>query len=134
MTGSVRTLAVMIVNDHPIMRDGLRLAVENEADMRVVCEVASQAEAIDQFNACKPDVVLIDLQGCSNPGFVAIRAIRHVSSATPIVVLTTFADQATRLRGLSLDHTICLSKTATPGEVLETLRTLATRAAPGEQR
>lgn len=116
----------MIVNDHPIMRDGLRLAVQNEPDMRVVCEVASQVEAIDQFNSCKPDAVLIDLQGCSSPGFLAIRAIRHISPSTPIVILATFADEATRLGGLSLGHTICLSKTATPVEVLEALRTLAT--------
>jgi DNA-binding NarL/FixJ family response regulator len=128
MAGSARTLAVMIVNDHPIMRDGLRLAVQNEPDMRVVCEVANQADAIAQFNSCKPDVILIDLQGCGSPGFLAIRAIRHRSPSTPIVILATFADEATRLRGLSLDHTVCLSKTATPGEVLEALRTLGARS------
>lgn len=117
----------MIVNDHPIMRDGLRLTVESEPDMRVVCEVASELEAIDEFNSCRPDVVLIDLQGRGSPGLLAIRAIRHISPSTPIVVLATFADEATRLRGLSLDHTICLSKTATSAEVLEALRTFATR-------
>jgi DNA-binding NarL/FixJ family response regulator len=124
----------MIVNDHPIMRDGLRLAVQNEPDMRVICEVASQAEAVDEFHSCKPDVVLIDLQGSGSPGFLAIRAIRHIAPSTPIVVLATFADETAHLRGLSLDHTICLSKTATPVEVLEALRTFATRSAPGEHR
>jgi hypothetical protein len=46
----------------------------------------------------------------------------------------TFADEATHIRGLSLDHAICLSKTATPVEVLEALHTFATRLAPGEHR
>ena len=127
MADSARTLAVMIVNDHPIMRDGLRLAVQNEPDMRVVCEVASQAEAVYELDSCKPDVVLIDLQGCKSSGFLAIHAIRHIAPATPIVVLATFADEAARLRGLRLDDTICLPKTATPVEVLEALRTAIRR-------
>jgi DNA-binding NarL/FixJ family response regulator len=124
----------MIVNDHPIMRDGLRLAVQNEPDMRVACEAASQAEAVDELDSCRPDVVLIDLQGCKTSGFLAIRAIRHIAPATPIVVLATFADEAARVRGLSLEHTICLSKTATPVEVLDALRSFAGRSAPGEER
>jgi DNA-binding NarL/FixJ family response regulator len=122
MTASATSLTVMIVNDHPIMRDGLRLTVDNEPGMRVVCEVANQVEAVDKFRSCNPDVVLIDLQGFESPGFLAMHAIRRIAPAIPIVVLATFADEASRLQRLALEHTVCLSKTATPGEVLSALR------------
>src|SRR5687768_14391218 len=116
------SLTVMIVNDHPIMRDGLRLVVESEPDMRVVCQVTGPAEAFDKLRSCNPHVVLIDLQGFESPGSVTMRAIRRIAPSIPIVVLATFADEATCLLGLSLEHTVCLPKTATPDEVLAALR------------
>jgi DNA-binding NarL/FixJ family response regulator len=112
----------MIVNDHPIMRDGLRLAVENEPDMRVVCQAATQTEAIHGFEASKPNVVLIDLQGFDSPGFLAMHALRRVAPLVPIVVLSTFSDEASWLPTPWPEHTVCLPKTATPGEVLRALR------------
>ena len=84
----------MIVNDHPIMRVGLRLAVQREPDLQLVCEVADAAEAVLQFERYHPDVVLIDLQLPHGSGLRAIEAIRALSPNAPVVVLTTFPGEA----------------------------------------
>jgi DNA-binding NarL/FixJ family response regulator len=89
-----RKIRVMIVNDHPIMRVGLRMAVQREADMELVGEVADETAALVQFRLCRPDVVLIDLQLPYGSGARAIEAIHKLSSQSPIVVLTTFPEEA----------------------------------------
>lgn len=94
MTSNAGKIRVMIVNDHPIMRVGLRMAVQREPDMELVCEVADEAEAILQFRLCRPDVVLIDLQLPYGSGARAIEAIHKLSSRSPIVALTTFPHEA----------------------------------------
>ena len=84
----------MIVNDHPIMRVGLRLAVQREPDLQLVCEVSDAAEAILQFERYHPDVVLIDLQLPHGSGLRAMEAIHALSPDAPVVVLTTFPGEA----------------------------------------
>jgi DNA-binding NarL/FixJ family response regulator len=84
----------MVVNDHPIMRVGLRLAVQREPDMQLVCEVGDATEAVLQFELCHPDVVLIDLQLPDGSGLRAIEAIHALSPDAPVVVLTTFPGEA----------------------------------------
>jgi DNA-binding NarL/FixJ family response regulator len=94
MTRNQGKIRVMIVNDHPIMRVGLRMAVQREPDMELVCEVADEAEAVLQFRLCRPDVMLIDLQLPYGSGARAIEAIHKLSCRTPIVVLTTYPHEA----------------------------------------
>ena len=70
------------------------MAVQREPDMELVCEAADEAEAIQRFRSCRPDVVLIDLQLPYGSGPRAIEAIHKLSARSPIVVLTTFPGDA----------------------------------------
>jgi DNA-binding NarL/FixJ family response regulator len=113
---------IMIVNDHPIMRVGLRLAVQREADLELVCEVADAVEAILQFGLCHPDVVLIDLQLPYGSGLRAIEAIHRLSPGSPIVVLTTFPGEADLPGGNATGPVVFVSKAAPSEEIMAAVR------------
>jgi DNA-binding NarL/FixJ family response regulator len=125
--GNIR---VMIVNDHPIMRVGLRLAVQRESGMQVACEVGNAAQALLEFERCRPDVVLIDLQLPQGSGLRAIEAIHALSPTSPIVVLTTFPDEVDVPPGNPPVPIMCVSKTAPSEEIMAAIREAERRIHP----
>jgi DNA-binding NarL/FixJ family response regulator len=122
MTGQWGKTRVMIVNDHPIMRVGLRLAVQREVDLELVGEVADEAEAVLQFGRCRPDVVLIDLPLPPGSGLRAIEAIHGLSPRSPVVVLTTFPGEADVPTGNATGPTVYVSKAAPSEEIMAAVR------------
>ena len=114
-------IKVMILADHPIMRDGLRLAVQNEVDMKIVAEVAEAAEALLQLSHCDPDVILVDLQSPLDAGLKAVRSLRKAAT-TPIVLLMTFPVERQAGDKAPLELVFPLSKTATSEQIISQLR------------
>jgi DNA-binding NarL/FixJ family response regulator len=88
----------MIVADQPIMSDGLRLVFEREPDMEVVCETRELRQVLRDFATCHPDTVLVDLQLPQGEGMRAVRALRKLSPALPIVVLTMYPGEAMAIK------------------------------------
>ena len=86
-------IAVMIVTDHPIMRDGLRLRVQQETDMYVACNARDPLQCLVDFQTCRPDVVVIDLHLPQGAGVRAMNAITTMSPGTPLVVLVDYAGE-----------------------------------------
>jgi two-component system NarL family response regulator len=84
-------IRLLLADDHPIMRDGLKFMLAQNEDITVVCEAANGVEAVDMFAAHRPNVVLIDLQMPRMEGLEAISRIRKMDPNVAIVVLTTFA-------------------------------------------
>ncbi len=83
-------IRVLIVDDHPVVREGLVAALEDEADFRVAGAVGSAEEALRAAAAAKPDVVLLDLE---LPGVSGIEAIPRLAAALPgagIIILTAY--------------------------------------------
>lgn len=118
-------IRLLIVDDHPVMRDGLRAAVEREADLQVVGEAADGAEGIAQFRALLPDVTLLDLQMPRVDGLQAITTIRSEYPSACIVVLTTYPGDARVTRAMTLGATSYLLKTACREEILQAIRSAA---------
>ena len=85
--GSIR---VLLVDDHQIVREGLRAVLEEAPDVEVVGEAASGDEGLVRARALVPDVVLMDLVMPGMPATEAIRQLRAALPATQVVVLTTF--------------------------------------------
>lgn len=77
----------MIVSEHPILSDGLRLACSRTRDAEIVYEALSVAQALQGFNACKPEVVIVDLQ--LPQARRVIRRLRALRAGVPILALTT---------------------------------------------
>jgi NarL family two-component system response regulator LiaR len=85
-------ITVLIVDDHQVVRQGLRVFLESEGDIQVVGEAADGAEAVNKVQEFLPDVALMDLV---MPGLDGISAIRRISETTPsckVIVLTSFSD------------------------------------------
>ena len=113
---------VLIADDHPLMREGLRFALEREPDMQVVAEAADGEEALARFEATLPDVTLMDLQMPRVDGLQALMRIREAHPGAAVVVLTTYPGDARIAHALEAGATSYILKTATHGEILRTLR------------
>jgi DNA-binding NarL/FixJ family response regulator len=83
-------IAVLIVDDHPMMRLGVAAIVNDQPDMAVVAQVGTGEEAVDLHRRYKPHVTLMDLRLPGMSGVEAIRAIRKENSRARFVVLTTY--------------------------------------------
>lgn len=83
-------IGVLIVDDHPLFRDGVAMLVDRQDDMRVVGEAGHGAEAIELCLKLNPDVVLMDLQMPHMGGIEAVRAIRAAQPAIRFIMLTTY--------------------------------------------
>lgn len=90
MTEPSKTIRVLVVDDHPIMRFGIAAIINAQPDMEVVGQAGTAAEALHIFTEAQPDLTLMDLRLPDRNGVEAIRSIRAGSPKARIVVLTTY--------------------------------------------
>lgn len=98
MADMVRPTDVLVVDDHPLLRDGLSAMLAAEHDMRVVGEAEDGEQAVACYTRLRPDVVLMDLQMPRVDGVEAIQRIRQVDSAAKVIVLTTYTGDVRAVR------------------------------------
>ncbi|GAA2899070.1 response regulator transcription factor [Nonomuraea rubra] len=118
-------LRLMIVDDHPVVRDGLRGIFDGVPDIEVVAEAGDGHEALAQARAARPDVVLMDLR---MPGLDGVGAIERLSAGHPeirVVVLTTYDTDADVSRALAAGVAGYLLKDAPREELQAAVRTAA---------
>ncbi|GLY69190.1 response regulator [Amycolatopsis taiwanensis] len=118
-------IAVLLVDDHPVVREGLRGMLEAEPDLTVVGEASSGEEAVAVSRAERPDVILMDLR---MPGLDGVAATRKILAETPerrVVVLTTFETDADILRAVEAGAAGYLLKDATRAELSGAIRAAA---------
>lgn len=85
-------ISVLIVDDHAVVREGLRAFLDSEEDIEIVGEAAHGGEALEAAEVRKPDIVLLDLVMPQMDGISAIREIRKVSPGSKILILTSFGE------------------------------------------
>ena len=85
-------IRVMLVDDHEIVRQGIRAVIEAAGGLTVVAEASGVAEAIERAKSTLPDVVVMDVRLADGSGIEATREIRAARPETRVVMLTSFAD------------------------------------------
>lgn len=121
MKGDTR-IRVLLADDHPVVREGLRALISRRSDMTVIAEASDGAEAVRLFNGHRPDVALIDLRMPGMDGVDAIKAIRQQFPAARIIVLTTFDGDEDIYRALRAGAKAYLLKDAAREELLDSVR------------
>src|SRR5260370_8679535 len=81
-------IRILLADDHPVLRQGIRALASDERDMQFVAEASSGREAIDQFRKHRPDITLIDLEMPDVNGIDAMIAIRNEFPEARIITLT----------------------------------------------
>ena len=123
-------LRLLVVDDHPVVRNGLTGMLSSQPDFSVVGEAADGREAVEAVASLRPDLVLMDLRMPVMDGLAAIRAIREASDPPPILVLTTYDADADILRAIEAGATGYLLKDAPPSELYAAVRAAAAGGAP----
>lgn len=116
---------LLIVDDHPVVRAGLRGMLSGQPDFEVVGEAADGAEAVDLTRRVRPDVVLMDLRMPKMDGVTAIEQIKAKHPDTQILVLTTYDSDSDILPAIESGATGYLLKDAPREELFEAIRAAA---------
>jgi len=116
-------IRVVLVDDHPVVRAGIRALVENQADLKVVGEASDAVSAAEVVTATHPDVVLMDLQLGEGPGGIEVtRRLRALAEPPQVLVLTTYDTEADILAAIQAGAAGYLLKDAPPEEIYRAVR------------
>ena len=122
MSAEANPIRILVVDDHTIVRQGVAGLVGGQPDMSIVGQASNGREAIQQFRAHHPDVVVMDLQMPEMNGLDALMAIRDEVPEARIIMLTTYAGDAQVLRAMKAGARGYLLKSALHKELLEAIR------------
>ena len=130
-------IRLLLVDDHGVVRAGLRLYLQGQPDLEVVGEAGDGATAVKLAQELAPDVILMDLQMPTMDGIEATRRIRAAQPEVEVVVLTTFIDNANITAAIQAGAVGYVLKDVPPGELAEAIRAAArgeVHLAPAVQR
>ena len=118
-------IAVLLVDDHPVVRDGYRRILENTPDIRVAAEAGDGETACAAYTQHKPDVVILDLIMPGVGGLEAIRRLKALDPAVRILAFTMHDSETMIRRTLESGATGYLTKASGLGQMVEAVRTVA---------
>jgi two-component system, NarL family, response regulator DevR len=115
-------LRVMLVDDHEVVRSGLRALVEAQPDMRVVAEAGTVSESLAQAERARPDVIVMDVRLADGSGIEATREIRARRPETQVLMLTSFADDEALFASIMAGASGYVLKQIRGGELIRAVR------------
>ena len=120
MAGS--KIRVVLVDDHEVVRDGVRSLINANDDLTVVAEAASVREAVDRAVSTRPDVVVMDVRLADGSGIEATREIRAKLPKTQVLMLTSFADDEALFASIMAGAAGYVLKQIRGGELIRAIR------------
>jgi DNA-binding NarL/FixJ family response regulator len=123
-------IRVVICDDHPIVREGLRLVVNSSPDIRVADEVSSGPELLEKIRRTRFDVVILDISFPEGlEGLEVLNALRREPGCPPVLVLSMHAEDEYAIRALRRGAAGYLAKDVEAGELMAAIRTVASGSA-----
>lgn len=118
-------ITVVVVEDHPIVREAVVVALENEVDIRVIGQAADGVNAVAEVLRCRPHVVVMDLFLPGQGGIAAITAIKEQAPRVQILALTSATDETVFLAALQAGATGYLIKDSQRRDLIDAVRAVA---------
>ncbi len=118
----MKTIRILLADDHKVMRRGLRLLLESQPGFSVVAEASDGREAVEQAEATQPDIAVLDI---AMPNLSGIEAAQRISSASPhiaIVILSMHSDEGYVLRALKSGVKGYVLKDSAEGDLMEAIK------------
>lgn len=115
-------IRVMIVDDHQMVRDGLRTFLSIHDDIQIVAEAEDGEQAIELFPVLKPNVILMDILMPNMDGFEATKQIRGMDNSVQVIALTSFADRELVTQALQSGAISYLLKDVHSDKLAESIR------------
>ena len=122
MVGMLDKIGVLIADDHPAVRQGIRALLELEEDIEVMGEAQDGVEAVDKVKELAPDVVLMDMVMPKLNGVAATAKIMELSPKTRVLVLTNYAEDEQVFGVMKAGATGYLLKNVEPRELIQAIR------------
>lgn len=120
--GNAERIRILVADDHPILREGVAAIISLQKDMEVAGEATTGIQAVELYEALRPDVVLMDLRMPEMTGVEAIEKIRNAHPEARIIVLTTYSGDAKALEAMRAGATGFLLKSSLRRELLDAIR------------
>lgn len=117
-----KRIRVLIADDHPLIRAGLRQLLEAQPDIEVICEAADGIEALEMTRTLRPDVLLVDIAMPRMSGLEVVPLVRDSVPQTEIVILSMYAMEAYTHQALTEGARAYVLKGAPSAEVLAAIR------------
>ena len=122
---ALRKITVLIVDDHPIMREGLRRLLELEQDITVLAEVGTGEQALEVAHRIQPDVVLLDINLPTLNGLQVTSRLKNERRHIAVVLLTAYDDQEQILHAMRAGASAYCPKDIDPDKLIEVIRQAA---------
>ncbi|WP_181705322.1 response regulator [Chthonobacter rhizosphaerae] len=118
-------LAILLVDDHPVVREGYRRLIERQPGLRVVAEAETAAEAYEAYRRCRPDVTILDMSLPGAGGLEAIRHIRQWDKGARILVFTMHQSAAFAVKAFEAGALGYITKTSPPSELIRAVEAIS---------
>jgi len=115
---------IMIVDDHPMMRDGLTMRISSQADMEVCGEAATEDEAVELVKQLSPDLVIVDISLQSGDGIELIKRIKALNPTVKMLVVSAFQESLYAERAMRIGALGYLNKQESNEKLIHAIRTV----------
>ena len=116
------TIRIMVADDHPIVREGIRRLLELEEDIQVVAEAGDGREVLELLGETKPDIVLLDLKMPGMDGLAVLQTLQHMKGGSKIIVLTASEDKNEWVQAMKLGCAGIVVKQTAPELIIKSIR------------
>jgi DNA-binding NarL/FixJ family response regulator len=117
-----KAIRVLIADDHPIVREGLRKLLELEDDFQVIAEAADGREVLERVQELDPDILLLDIRMPNLDGLGAMQSLQHLNKKARVIVLTASDDKNEFVQAMKLGCSGIVLKQTAPDLIVKSIR------------
>ena len=116
---------ILIADDHPIVRTGLKLIITDQSDMKVICEASNGFEVLELLKKNKVDVVILDISMPGLSGLEALVQVRNLFPTLPVLILSVLSEEVYAVKTLKAGANGFIHKETIPEELIKAIRKVA---------